>query len=353
MRCSRRRSRSSTTTPSCPGTRRRSRASPPTPASCCAAGKPEEADAFRETPDMVAARILRGFGTGKGEIVVLNDEAHHCYQDKLLEHPDDEADREDRERNRDARVWFRGLCDLRRKAGIKTVYDLSATPVLPEGLGLQRGVHLPVGGQRLLADGRHRVRHRQDPPHPRRRRRRRQGAGLPAPLGQHPAAAAQAPHAQATGRRARAAGLGDARGARRRAAQPLPQLRAELRPLRSQPGRARRAAAGADRGVPEHDRLQAGLRLDRGPGGRAARRHAAGSFPATSRCSATSRTAPGRTRQRTILIDSEQLESGEPLGADFRRTRRARSRRSSSPTGCATRAPTSTSSPTPTCCARR
>ena len=50
-------------------------------------GKPEVADAFRETPDMVAARILRAFGTGKGEIVVLNDEAHHCYQDKLLDIP--------------------------------------------------------------------------------------------------------------------------------------------------------------------------------------------------------------------------------------------------------------------------
>ena len=49
------------------------------------AGRPEEADAFRETPEMVAARIMRLFGAGKGEIVVLNDEAHHCYQDKLLE----------------------------------------------------------------------------------------------------------------------------------------------------------------------------------------------------------------------------------------------------------------------------
>ena len=34
---------------------------------------------------MVAARIMRAFGAGKGEIVVLNDEAHHCYQDKLLD----------------------------------------------------------------------------------------------------------------------------------------------------------------------------------------------------------------------------------------------------------------------------
>ncbi len=106
-------------------------------------GKPEVADAFRETPDMVATRILRAFGTGKGELVVLNDEAHHCYQDKLLEHPDDEADNEDRERNRDARVWFRGLHDLRRKAGVKIVYDLSATPYYLKGSGYNEGFIFP------------------------------------------------------------------------------------------------------------------------------------------------------------------------------------------------------------------
>ncbi len=86
-----------------------------------------DADAFRETPEMVADRIMRSFGPGKNEIVVLNDEAHHCYQDKLLD-SDSDVDREDMERNRDARVWFRGLCDLRRRAGVKAVYDLSATP---------------------------------------------------------------------------------------------------------------------------------------------------------------------------------------------------------------------------------
>lgn len=107
------------------------------------AGKPESADAFRETADMVAARILRSFGNSKGEVVVLNDEAHHCYQDKLLEHPDDDADKEDEERNRDARVWFRGLLDLRRKAGIKTVYDLSATPYYLKGSGYNEGFIFP------------------------------------------------------------------------------------------------------------------------------------------------------------------------------------------------------------------
>ncbi len=106
------------------------------------AGRPDVADAFRETPDMVAARVLRGLGIGKGEIVVLNDEAHHCYQDKLAEHPDD-ADKEDKDRNRDARVWFRGLHDLRRKAGVKAVYDLSATPYYLKGSGYNEGFIFP------------------------------------------------------------------------------------------------------------------------------------------------------------------------------------------------------------------
>ncbi len=106
-------------------------------------GKPEATDAFQETAELIAARVLRGVGSGKGEILVLNDEAHHCYQDKLLEHPDDEAEREDRDRNRDARVWFRGLCDLRRRAGVKTVYDLSATPYYLKGSGYNEGFIFP------------------------------------------------------------------------------------------------------------------------------------------------------------------------------------------------------------------
>jgi len=106
-------------------------------------GNPGLDDPFQETPDMVAARVLRSFGPGKGEIIVLNDEAHHCYQDKLLEHPDDDADREDEERNRDARVWFRGLHELRRRAGIKTVYDLSATPYYLRGSGYNEGFIFP------------------------------------------------------------------------------------------------------------------------------------------------------------------------------------------------------------------
>ena len=105
-------------------------------------GRPDLDDAFRETPEMVAARVLRAFGSGKGEIVVLNDEAHHCYQEKLLV-DDEKLDKEDEERNRDARVWFRGLLDLRRRTGIKAIFDLSATPYYMKGSGYNEGFIFP------------------------------------------------------------------------------------------------------------------------------------------------------------------------------------------------------------------
>ena len=40
-------------------------------------------------------------------------------------------------------MWFRGLCDLRRKAGIKVVYDLSATPYYLKGSGYNEGFIFP------------------------------------------------------------------------------------------------------------------------------------------------------------------------------------------------------------------
>lgn len=106
------------------------------------------ADQFVETPDEMAARVLRDFvGRGKGEIVVLNDEAHHCYRDKPLEVDESGtvpvADAEAAERNEDARVWFRGLQAVQRKVGLKAVYDLSATPFYLKGSGHQEGFIFP------------------------------------------------------------------------------------------------------------------------------------------------------------------------------------------------------------------
>ncbi|MHB1523366.1 MAG: BPTD_3080 family restriction endonuclease [Candidatus Dormibacteria bacterium] len=100
-------------------------------------------DPFRETPYMMAARVLRDLGgRGKGEVVVLNDEAHHCYQDRPLGEQD-EADSEARERNEGARVWFRGLHTIHRRVGIKTIYDLSATPFYLHGSGYNEGYIFP------------------------------------------------------------------------------------------------------------------------------------------------------------------------------------------------------------------
>lgn len=98
-------------------------------------------DPFVETDDQVVDRVLRDLsGRGKGEIVVLNDEAHHCYQDKPI---NEAVEAEAKERNESARVWFRGLRAIARRAGIKSIYDLSATPFYLGGSGYQEGYIFP------------------------------------------------------------------------------------------------------------------------------------------------------------------------------------------------------------------
>lgn len=108
------------------------------------AGKSDQG-AFTETPQMVVTRVLDKLGRDKGEIIVFNDEAHHCYQPKDL---DEKVDADTKEANEDARVWFRGLVDIRKygnrgKEGIKTVYDLSATPFYLKGSGYGEGSIFP------------------------------------------------------------------------------------------------------------------------------------------------------------------------------------------------------------------
>ena len=108
------------------------------------AGKPDQG-AFTETPQMVVTRVLDKLGRDKGEIVVFNDEAHHCYQPKAM---DEKESAEEKEANDDARVWFKGLVDIRKygnkgKDGVKTVYDLSATPFYLSGTGYGEGTIFP------------------------------------------------------------------------------------------------------------------------------------------------------------------------------------------------------------------
>ncbi|GGS87746.1 restriction endonuclease [Planobispora rosea] len=113
------------------------------------AGKAGAASPFQETIGQMVNRIVGDLG-GTSEIVVLNDEAHHCYRDRIA-NPEEGADEalkgEDRKeaegRNEEARVWFRGLQAVKAKLGVKTVYDLSATPFFLAGSGYKEATLFP------------------------------------------------------------------------------------------------------------------------------------------------------------------------------------------------------------------
>lgn len=99
----------------------------------------------KETQEQMVRRVCRELGTKKG-IVVINDEAHHCYRRK----PDGEEDKlvgDDREeaslREEEARVWISGIEAVKAKLGVKTVYDLSATPFFLRGSGYSEGTLFP------------------------------------------------------------------------------------------------------------------------------------------------------------------------------------------------------------------
>lgn len=101
--------------------------------------------AFTETPDQMVRRVCREFGNKKN-VIVINDEAHHCYRRR----PDAEGEkltgeerREAEQRDKDARVWITGLEAIKAKMGVRTIYDLSATPFFLRGSGYPEGTLFP------------------------------------------------------------------------------------------------------------------------------------------------------------------------------------------------------------------
>ena len=85
----------------------------------------------------VCPQLLRG-----GRVVVINDEAHHCYIHKKENEEGDiePEEKEDAKRNNEAaRLWINGIKALREKVEIKSVYDLSATPFFLRGSGYSEG----------------------------------------------------------------------------------------------------------------------------------------------------------------------------------------------------------------------
>jgi type III restriction enzyme len=80
-------------------------------------------------------------------VVVISDEAHHCYREKPQ--TDEEAklkgdDKEEAKKNNEAaRLWISGIETLNRKIGARAVYDLSATPFFLRGSGYAEGTLFP------------------------------------------------------------------------------------------------------------------------------------------------------------------------------------------------------------------
>ncbi len=96
---------------------------------------------FTETPDQMVRRVCRELGNKKN-IIVINDEAHHCYRRKadiVDEGLKGDERKEAEKREEEARIWISGLEAIKRKIGIKAVYDLSATPFFLKGSGYPEG----------------------------------------------------------------------------------------------------------------------------------------------------------------------------------------------------------------------
>ncbi|MBI2918966.1 MAG: DEAD/DEAH box helicase family protein [Chloroflexi bacterium] len=99
-----------------------------------------------ETEGQMVQRVMPDL-MGMKNILVLNDEAHHCYREKPPE-ADDESlkgdEKKEAEKNNEAaRLWISGLEAVNRKLGLARVIDLSATPFFLRGSGYAEGTLFP------------------------------------------------------------------------------------------------------------------------------------------------------------------------------------------------------------------
>ena len=85
-----------------------------------------------------ASRILRH---GGGNIVVINDEAHHAWRRRPGAGAVPAAGREQRELEEMATVWMEGLDRIHRARGIRACFDFTATPFMPSAGGASQRPH--------------------------------------------------------------------------------------------------------------------------------------------------------------------------------------------------------------------
>ena len=99
-----------------------------------------------ETEGQMIQRVMPEL-MGMKNAMVLNDEGHHCYRQKPGDDDEGPLTGEDRQEakknNEEARVWISGLEMVKRKLGIRQVVDLSATPFFLRGSGYAEGTLFP------------------------------------------------------------------------------------------------------------------------------------------------------------------------------------------------------------------
>ena len=99
-----------------------------------------------ETEGQMLRRVMHEL-MGMKNIMVLNDEAHHCYREKpegVEEGTLERDEKKEMENNREAaRLWISGLETAAGKIGINRVVDLSATPFFLSGSGYAEGTLFP------------------------------------------------------------------------------------------------------------------------------------------------------------------------------------------------------------------
>jgi type III restriction enzyme len=105
-----------------------------------------EAISTIETEGQMIQRVAPDL-MGLKNIMVINDEAHHCYREKPGEVSEEALDADDKDEakknNEAARLWISGLEAVNRKLGVPLVIDLSATPFFLRGSGYAEGTLFP------------------------------------------------------------------------------------------------------------------------------------------------------------------------------------------------------------------
>jgi len=119
-------------------------------------GRTGEAPKTLETEGQMLQRVMPDL-MGMKNILVINDEAHHCYREKPagdLEFTDEKGDKltgdelkdakaRAKKDNEAARLWISGLEAVNSKLGVARVMDLSATPFFLSGSGYVEGTLFP------------------------------------------------------------------------------------------------------------------------------------------------------------------------------------------------------------------